>query len=121
MVVKHAWLLLVALVACAPSRPSSMIVSDTTGQAIDLRAEASRASFTVVTFFSAHCPCQRAHDERMHALYTDFAPRGVEFLAVDAEAGASPERARTEHDARRYPYPILVASDPNRRVADDAI
>jgi peroxiredoxin len=105
-------LLLFALAGCAQARAPvsapSIVVADTAGGAVDIRAEAAKTSFTVVTFFSAHCPCQRAHDERMRALYKDFAPRGVGFVAVDAEAGASADRARTEHDVRKYPYPILV-------------
>jgi hypothetical protein len=99
-----------------PSTPPTVVVSDTTGASVDLRTEAARSQFTVVTFFSAHCPCQRAHDERMRALYTDFSPRGVAFFAIDAEAGASAERATTEHEARRYPYPIFV--DPRGASAD---
>ena len=101
------------LVGCAQPRapqaaPPAVVVADTTGAPVDIRAEASKSPFTVVEFFSAHCPCQRAHDDRMRALYTDFSPRGVTFLAIDAESGADAQRAVTEHEARKYPYPILV-------------
>ena len=67
-----------------------------------------RARFTVVEFFSAHCPCQQIHDERLRALVADYGPRGVAFVAVDAESDAAMERDRAEAARRRYPYPILL-------------
>jgi peroxiredoxin len=91
-------------------------VVDPQGKPFDLRDAASRADFTVIEFFSAHCPCQRAHDARLRALYEAYAPRGVQFLAVDAETGASIERTSREASARRYPYPLLA--DPRGAAAD---
>ncbi len=122
MVVRIAALTLV-LAACAPKPaiapgepPPAVVVADAAGQPVDLRDAASRAPFTVVEFFSAHCPCQEVHDARLRALYTDFAPRGVGFYAIDAERGASAERAKHEAAERRYPYPLLV--DPRGASAD---
>ncbi|HEY8074072.1 MAG TPA: redoxin family protein [Labilithrix sp.] len=103
--------------AVAPGEPvPGVIVADAAGQPVDLRATASRAPFTVVEFFSAHCPCQQVHDARLRALYTDFAPRGVGFYAIDAEREASAERAKRESADRHYPYPLLV--DPRGASAD---
>jgi len=116
---------LLALAACkgpaAPAAtrqlpPAAAVAQDPAGGAVDLRAAASRAPFTVVELFSAHCPCQRAHDERLRALHAEFAPRGVQFLAVDAEVGASAERARAERAARGYPFPLLF--DPSGQTID---
>lgn len=103
--------------AAPPSAPDAPLV-DADGRTASLAAELARADLTVVTFFSAHCPCQRAHDPRLIALYTRYAPRGVRFLAVDAEPGASPERSAREARARGYPFPILA--DP-RSVARDGL
>jgi Redoxin len=112
---RAACLLLVTASACASTPPHaagevvrSAVAEDTAGHAIDLREAAAGAPFTVVTFFSAHCPCQAAHDERLREIYAEYAPRGVQFFAVDAEAGASRDRASHEAAARGYPYPILV-------------
>jgi hypothetical protein len=74
------------------------------------------ARFTVVEFFSAHCPCQQIHDERLRVLAAAYASRGVAFLAVDAESDAAMDRDRAEAERRRYPYPILL--DPEGTSAD---
>ncbi|GAC1358322.1 MAG: hypothetical protein NVSMB47_11260 [Polyangiales bacterium] len=74
------------------------------------------ASWTVITFFSASCPCQRLHDARVGALYATFAPRGVRFVGVDAEADATP--AKDAEEARRRGYPFALLSDPDGRLAD---
>ena len=94
--------------ATAPGREAPPIVAmDASGAAVDLRAAATHATATVITFFSAHCPCQRVHDDRLRAMFADFAPRGVAFYAIDAEHGASADRAAREATARRYSYPLL--------------
>ena len=74
------------------------------------------AELTVVEFFSARCPCQRAHDARLRALAEAFAPSSVRFVAVDAEADATPARDDDEARARGYPFPLI--SDPGGGVAD---
>jgi peroxiredoxin len=103
----------VVLVACRPARgpvdtmPALSVVDDK-GNSFDLGAATKEAPITVIEFFSAHCPCQRIHDARLRELFDAYAPRGVRFLAVDAEAGASPERVRSEASERRYAFPILA-------------
>jgi peroxiredoxin len=89
---------------------------DTRGESVDLRRGVAAAPLTVVTFFSATCPCQRAHDQRLGDYYREFAGRGVAFFVVDSEAGSSLERDRREASERAYPFPIL--SDPRGTVAD---
>src|SRR6185312_6985998 len=43
-------------------------------------AEVARgARFTVVTFFSADCPCQHAHDARLREMEALYRARGVAF------------------------------------------
>jgi thiol-disulfide isomerase/thioredoxin len=74
------------------------------------------SAFTVVTFFSASCPSQKLHDARLVELARAYAPRGVRFVAIDAEAEAEVERDRAEAAARGYPFPLLV--DPSGAWAD---
>ncbi len=74
------------------------------------------APFTVVVFFSAHCPTQRTHDARLVELYRAYTDRGVRFVVVDAEAGASAERSAEEARARGFPFEIVP--DPEGKVAD---
>ncbi len=66
------------------------------------------AKFTVIEFFSHHCPCQEAHDPRLRELAQSYGPRGVAFYAVDSESGATIERDQKESTAREYPYPVLI-------------
>ncbi|MGZ3417960.1 MAG: redoxin domain-containing protein [Polyangiales bacterium] len=77
----------------------------------------SGAKLTVVTFFSATCPCQSAHDERLRRWHTDYSPRGVRFVSIDAERGASPEHDGEEAKKRLYPFEIV--SDPKGVLADE--
>lgn len=73
------------------------------------------APFTVVEFFSAHCPCQARHDARLAVLARRYGPLGVSFVAVDSEADASLERDRREAEQRGYTYPMLL--DPEGSIA----
>jgi peroxiredoxin len=69
----------------------------------------------VLFFFSAHCPCQAAHDPRLRALHATYRTRGVDFVAVDSEQGATLERDRDEAEKRGYTFPILL--DPGGALA----
>jgi peroxiredoxin len=68
----------------------------------------SQARLMVLFFFANHCPCQAAHDARLRDLYALYHARGVDFLAVDSEIGASAPRDAAEAAARAYPFPILI-------------
>ena len=112
---------LLALAGCAPRGHLPVRVPDLTlpgsdGAAHRLEAIVRRAPFTVIVFFSADCPCQRAHDPRLRELFAQYRPRGVEVVAVDAEATATPASDRDEALARGYPFPLLT--DPDGAVAD---
>lgn len=81
-----------------------------------LRSLLGDGDWLVVTFFSATCPCQRAHDPRLLELHRRWSERGVRFVSVDAEANSSLERDVREQKKRGYPFPIL--SDPAGGLAD---
>jgi peroxiredoxin len=109
-----------AIAACAPPPRAPSRLPEATLLASDgprRLAELVRPGHvTVIEFFSAECPCQAAHDERLRALATAYRDRGVDVYAVDSEAGASTDRARNEALSRRYPFPILA--DPAGALAD---
>jgi len=101
------------LSACAARGPEVAVVPHVAlespkGAGVDTRAIAGDAKYTVLVFFSAHCPCQRAHDARLRAMADAYAARGVVFAAVDSEVRATPERDAGEAAKRGYAYPILV-------------
>jgi peroxiredoxin len=86
------------------------------GESHDLERALATSRATVITFFSATCPCQRAHDERLRALHAKYAPVGVNIVAIDSEADSSIEVDKMEAERRKYPFPIL--SDPRGATAD---
>ncbi len=47
------------------------------------------------------------HDQRLRKVAEDYGRRGVRFLGVDSEVGATLERDRAEVERRRYPFPIV--------------
>ena len=102
-------LLLLAAGACAAAPPPRPL-----GPTLDGLARPDHV--TVVTFFGSSCPCQRAHDPRLLALHERYHARGVDFVAVDAEADADPTRDAEE--AHRRGYPFSIVSDPEGRFAD---
>ena len=109
-----------ALGACAPPPRAPSRLPEATLLASDgprRLAEIVRPGrVTVIEFFSADCPCQAAHDARLRELAAAYRGRGVDVVAVDSEAGASPERTETEAKSRSYPFPILA--DPRGALAD---
>lgn len=115
--------LLAALAGCAgcgrpaapPHLPETALVG-TDGATRSLGEIAAAAPFTVIVFFAAGCPVQRAHDARLRELFASYHPRGVAMVAVDAEATATPVADRDEARARSYPFPILT--DPEGHAAD---
>ncbi len=102
--------LLVALaIGCGSASAAS-------GPSAEVTALGKDARVLVVTFFSPTCPCQAAHDARLRALADVYAARGVRFVAIDAEADATPARDREEAARRGYSFPILA--DPRGTLAD---
>lgn len=107
------WALLSAIFCACSSAPSARFPEQpllgTDGARRTLVDPSAR--FTVIEFFSAHCPCQAEHDARLAALHAKYSPLGVSFVAVDSEADASPARDRAEAQRRGYPYPLLIDSE----------
>ena len=122
---RMAMMLVVSVAAgCATAKTAPMKLGDareavfaTTGQGRYTFNEAVKAApFTVLSFFAAGCPIQKAHDARLKGYYAELAPRGVAFFAIDAEADSSLEVDEREARARAYPYAIV--SDPKGSLAD---
>jgi hypothetical protein len=53
------------------------------------------APATVLVFFSPHCHCFLAHEERLRALYGRYHERGVAFFLVNSEVGTNKEELET--------------------------
>jgi len=71
---------------------------------------------TVVTFISVQCPVSNAYNERMKALYADYAPKGVHFIFLNANS--TEPAAAVEHHAKSHGFPFPVYKDDGNLVAD---
>jgi peroxiredoxin len=115
-----------AIAGCAPPSPAvpatrpapipDLALPGSDGAPHRLADLVRAAPLTIIVFFSADCPCQRAHDARLRDLFAAYRPRGVDLVAVDSEATAAPAADRDEARARGYAFPLL--SDPGGAVAD---
>jgi hypothetical protein len=113
---------LLACAACAAASPPPMQLPNAPllrpeGEAVEVHELVGRADFTVLVFFSVRCHCLQLHEGRLKGLYEQFGPRGVQFVMIDSEADASPERDRAEALRRGYPFPIL--EDRGARLANE--
>jgi peroxiredoxin len=77
---------------------------------------ALKGNVTLVMFISVQCPVSNAYDDRMTALYQDYAPKGVRFVVINANR-TEPAAAVLEH-AKQHNFPFTVYKDENNVVAD---
>lgn len=98
----------------APHVPSIGLES-TRGGVEEFPTNLSRASLTVLVFFSADCPCFSAHERRLDTLVQDYSPKGVRFLLVDSEGDASLKRDALLVREQGPDIPVLI--DPNAVLA----
>ncbi len=116
LVVAFAWLLPYA--GCTRGAPQKPLRAETFGAAArELRIEdiAAAAPYTVIVFTSSHCACLRAHDGRLRELAEAYGSRGVQFLGVDSEVGAT--SGSVEQDARSHGLPFPIKVDPSAQLA----
>jgi hypothetical protein len=80
-----------------------VVLHGTDGAALDLDRTLHEHPATVIVFFAAHCPCQRAHDGRLRELIEKENARGLGVLVVDSEVSATAVKDAEESSARGYP------------------
>jgi len=112
-----------ALVAAAPVYGQEFKVGSTVADFSITKLDGSPAQFsnlkgdvTLVMFISVQCPVSNAYDDRMNALYQDYAAKGVKFIVINANR-TEPAAAVQEH-ARQHNFQFAVYKDENNAVAD---
>jgi peroxiredoxin len=75
-----------------------------------------KGTVTVVIFIATKCPVSNAYNERMSALYRDYAPKGVKFVFVNPNS--TEPAAEVEEHAGKNSFPFAVYKDPNNVMAD---
>lgn len=111
--------LLAAGCAASPppiTSPGTATLTSADGAERAYREVVAAAPWTVLVFVSANCPCLDAHKARLAELAAAYAPRGVQFLAVDSEVGTTKESAAAEMRALGLSFPVVI--DRGARVAN---
>lgn len=75
-----------------------------------------KGDVTVILFIATQCPISNDYNERMNAVYRDYAPKGLKFVAINSNASEAADEVR-EH-ARKHQFPFAVYKDPGNVVAD---
>jgi peroxiredoxin len=71
---------------------------------------------TVLIFIATQCPVSNAYNDRMNAVYKDYAARGVKFVFVNANS-SEPAQEVAQH-AQGHGFAFPVYKDQNNVVAD---
>lgn len=110
---------LIAVSASAQDFKLGSQVSDFSLQKLDgspVQFSSLKGNVTLVMFISVQCPVSNAYDDRMNALYQDYASKGVKFVVINANRTELAE-AVAEH-ARAHNFQFAVYKDQDNVVAD---
>ena len=66
----------------------------------------ANADATVLIFISTQCPISNSYNERMSALYKDYAGKNVQLVFVNANANESPAEIAEHANANKFPFPV---------------
>jgi peroxiredoxin len=115
--------LLILALAALPLLAGEFKVGSTVG---DFRLEdlkgnpvqysAYKGDTTVILFIATQCPVSNAYNERMNALYSEFAPKGVKFVAINSNR--TEPGAETADHAKKNGFQFAVLKDPGNVIAD---
>ena len=93
----------------------SFQLQDTTGKTVSLE-DFRHEQATVLVFIGTECPLVNLYILRLAELQRDFAPRGVQILAINSNPQDTPEDIARHAQDRKLPFPVLI--DPGQKVAD---
>jgi peroxiredoxin len=111
---KFACLLLAASAGFAQQRVADFSFRDLDGKTHTYQE--LKDKLTVVAFISTKCPVSNTYNDRMSAVYKQFAGRGISFLFLNANANEAV--AEIAQHARDAGFPFPVYKDVNNVVAD---
>jgi peroxiredoxin len=96
------------------SKVSDFQLHDTRGAAASFSQ--LRGATTVLMFVSTTCPVSNDYNDRMTALFNDYASKGVHFIFVNSNATES--AADVDKHAKQVSFPFLPFKDKDNVVAD---
>ena len=89
-------------------------LTDVRGQSHTLSRH--RGQVVLLDFWSATCPVSARYEDRLTAIATEYAAKGVVTLGIDANATENAALIQRVIAERGVPFPILI--DPGNMVAD---
>jgi peroxiredoxin len=95
-------------------RVGDFSLNDTAGQSVPY--ESLKGDVTVIMFIATKCPVSNNYNERMKALYSDYASKGVKFVFVNSN-GTEPA-AEVQNHAQQNGFSFAVYKDQGNVVAD---
>ena len=96
------------------SKVTDFSLQDVKGAPVQFAA--LKGDVTLIAFIATKCPVSNAYNERMTALYNEYAPRGVKFVFVNSNR--TEPAAEVEQHAAKVGFPFAVYKDENNVVAD---
>ena len=105
-----------ALLLAQPIKPGATVGDFTLAGANPVTFSAAKGSINVVTFISVQCPVSNAYNDRMKALYRDYASRDVKFFFVNSNVTEAP--SEVEEHARSHGFAFSVYKDRDNVIAD---
>jgi peroxiredoxin len=101
-----------ALWLCSAAAPEPRQIADFElpdlhGQPVRLSA-LGKDEAVVVVFLGTRCPLARLYASRLAELAGEYAPRGVAFLAIDSNAGDSPQEITRFASEFKLSFPVLI-------------
>lgn len=110
--IRHA---VVALAACAAILPAAepLALTATDGKPVSVKLDGKT---TAVIFVSTQCPVSNDYNGRMKDLYSEYKPKGVDFVFVNSNATES--AADVVKHAQDNGFTFAVHKDVDNRVAD---
>lgn len=96
------------------SKVSDFNVSDLKGNKVQFSQ--LKGDVTVLMFIATQCPISNDYNERMNAVVGDYTPKGVKFVALNANS--TEPAGEVERHAAEHKFPFKVYKDENNVVAD---
>jgi peroxiredoxin len=96
------------------SKVTDFAIFDLKGNPVEVST--LKGDITVLMFIATKCPISNDYNERMNAVYNDYASKGVKFVAINPNR-SEPAAEVAEHAASNG-FPFKVYKDNDNVVAD---
>lgn len=96
--------------------PNFTLPNAVTGTRTSLNAAMAGKKMAVVMFISTRCPISAAYNQRMISLANEYTPKGVAFIAINANHNEPLSEVKAQALEDKYPFPVL--KDATDKVAN---